>query len=186
LEIVAAPLACTAVDEFSIRPATRSQVGGELQKDCLHGLPRARRSPEQRGMTAPGVPIERGQVLDQAGAQGIEVNVTHELKEVGFLFDQDRLVSVLKEMSRPPMASIEADRIAGEEPAHGAGERDGAGSCQQMEMVGEQTPGEDGESCPATYLLQPSDEIMAVYIGAEDRLAIEAPHHDMVKGARRI
>ena len=42
-----------------------------------------------------------------------EVNIAHKLLEIEILLADDRLVSVLKKLSMPPISAVKPDRIAG-------------------------------------------------------------------------
>jgi len=93
-------------------------------------------------MAAPGVAVETCKVLDDAGAQGVKMDVADQLQEICFLFTHNRLVAILEKMADSTIAEIEGYSMAGEEATHEGGELGLAGSQKKMEMIAHQRPGE--------------------------------------------
>ena len=57
-------------------------------------------------------------VFDLPGTQGVQMYIADELKKVGLLFAQERLVTILKQVSVASVAPVKLLGIAGQEPAH--------------------------------------------------------------------
>ncbi len=57
---------------------------------------------------------------------------------------------------------------------------------QEVEMVGEQGPGQDVESCHLTDAVETANEIFAVGITAEYGLAVDPADHHMVQCASQV
>jgi len=75
-------------------------------------------------MTRPRTGAQGFDVVDQRRSDGVEVDVTNQLQEVGLLFDHDGLEAVLEEVAGAVVTSVGAERIAGKEPAHQSLQRD--------------------------------------------------------------
>jgi hypothetical protein len=67
--------------------------------------------------------------------EGIQVNVPDQLKKVGFLFAEDRLVAVLKKVARSFVPFVKRDRISGKETPHKRGYRNRTGTDEQMDVI---------------------------------------------------
>lgn len=92
-------------------------------------------------MAGPGILVELVHVLNHRGAQGIEVDVAHQLKQVGIVLAGQGFVAVLKKVSGALMATVEADGMAGQQPTHENAQIGAFGAQQEMGMVGNQGPG---------------------------------------------
>jgi hypothetical protein len=65
-------------------------------------------------MTGISISYKCATVVNELGSQGIEVDVPHELKEIGILFTEDRLVAILEERTMTPISLVETNSIPGE------------------------------------------------------------------------
>jgi hypothetical protein len=92
-------------------------------------------------VAAIGICIQSVKIRDQAGAQGIEVDVAHQLQKVSFLLAKNRFVSVSEQTALSAMSPVETHRIPGEQPAHGGGDGGAAVSKQQVKVIRNQGPG---------------------------------------------
>ncbi len=84
------------------------------------------------------------------------------------------------------MLPIERSGKAGEERPHVSGQGPRPCADEQGDMVGEEGPGVD---CQGTGFGQPAEAahpILPVAVISEDALPIDAPCHDMVRGARDV
>ena len=92
------------------------------------------------------------------------------------------------------MATVEGAGIPGEELSHGGGEGRAVRATalgrrradQEVQVVGEQRPGEDGEPGPADDLRQAGDEVGVIPVISKEQAALDAPHHHVVQGAGGI
>jgi hypothetical protein len=62
--------------------------------------------------------VKRSHVFDETGAKGVEMNVTHQLEQIGFFLADDGFITVLKEVPGAAVAAVEGDRITGQQSAH--------------------------------------------------------------------
>jgi hypothetical protein len=72
-----------------------------------------RAAPQHRTVPGPSVPVQRAEIPDQAGAEGIAVEIPDRLEEGGFRFDQAGRPAVLEEMTVALMAAMEGPGVAG-------------------------------------------------------------------------
>ena len=93
------------------------------------------------GMAAPLVFVQRLHIRHNVCAQGIEMNISDQFEQVGFLLADNGLVPVLENMPGAAMPSIESNGISGEQTAHELFELDASGAEQQVEMIWNERPG---------------------------------------------
>ena len=122
----------------------------------------------------------------KAGTNGVEVNVTDELEQVGTFLDQGVLESVLEEMTDATMAAVEGARVQTEPALHETGERDPAGAEQSVGMVWHQSPSVEGGTGLADELGEAVEKERAVAVGAEDPATLDPSHDDVVQSARIV
>jgi hypothetical protein len=79
-----------------------------------HVLPRLLVRSHEGAMTGISISYKCATVVNELGSQGIEVDVPHELKEIGILFTEDRLVAILEERTMTPISLVETNSIPGE------------------------------------------------------------------------
>jgi len=72
-------------EEGAIGPERAAFGPTEPREHVRPILPRVARAPQNPGMATPGVPVQVGQIRDQPRPQRIEVDVAHQLAEVGLL-----------------------------------------------------------------------------------------------------
>ena len=137
-------------------------------------------------MPAPGGALRAPQVRHQAGPEGVQVEVPHELQEVRLLLTNDRLVPVLEQMAHPAVAAIEGPAIAGEAGPHAPGQGRRPGPQEEVGMVRQETPSVDGHRAGRGLPRQAADELPSVAAIAEDRAPLDPPPHAVVKGSGPI
>ena len=96
------------------------------------------------------------------------MDVTGQFPQVGVLFAQDRLISVLEEVPMTAVSAIEINHIASEELPHALGDRLSAGLDQEMEMVGKERPGADHQAALSAKGGKTVQEIIPVLCVPED------------------
>jgi hypothetical protein len=109
------PLADSVRDIFPVGRHGLRRLGTKLAQDGSSGNAYVSRDPEIGPMTTPRV--FRG-VSDDPGAHGIEVQVTHQGKEVGVFVAKDCLVPPLKEVPDLSVSAIEVPDIRCPKPQH--------------------------------------------------------------------
>ena len=70
------------------------------------------------------------------------MDVAYQLQEIGLLFANNRLVPVLKQMTRTLVTDVEVYGIPGEQSAHKGRESVVSRTEKKVEVVGHQRPGE--------------------------------------------
>ncbi len=137
-------------------------------------------------MAGPGVPGEGPEVRHHPRPEGVQVEVADELQEVGLRLDHDGLVPVLEEVPDPLVAAIERPGVAAQQGAHAPGEGAGSRPDQEVGVVRQARPGEDGEGSALRERRQAPDEVPPVGVVPEDGAALQAPHHHVMERVRRV
>jgi hypothetical protein len=108
------------------------------------------------------------------------VDVPYELQQIRLLFHEDGLVPVLEEVARPLVAPIEGPGVSREEPSHGR--RQGPFPCpdQEMNVIGQEGPGDDRETSLGSDGREAVGPILPIGVIGEDGSSFDSPHHDMV------
>ena len=114
------------------------------------------------------------------------MEVAGQFQEIGLGFHHDGLVPVLEEVADPLVPAVEGAGVAREEGPHAPGERARARPHEEMGVVGEEGPGEDGPGALRRHAGEAGDEVRTIRVVAEDGPALEAAHPDMVQGVRGI
>jgi hypothetical protein len=161
-------------------------LAGKPPEDLGRCLPGPRDGPEQDAVAGPGGAIERAEIRHPLRPQGIQVEGTHQLQEIGLFFDDDGVVAMLEEMAAPRVAAGEGAGVPREEAPHGAGQRTGAGPREAVGMIREERPGKDAERLLLGELREARDNVGPVDVILENDPAFETPHHHMVEGSGGI
>ena len=127
-------------------------------------------------MSAPRIPREGREAAHNARPQRVEMDVAHELQEIGFFVHQGGAVAILHEVADPFMATVEGAGIPGQESSHCGGEDrlvwaiqlGRRRSNQEVQVVREQRPRKDGEPGPVDDLPQASDELGVILLIAKE------------------
>ncbi len=186
LELRAAALGRPGEHEGAVGPPGAAGGGVELRQDGPGVLPGRRAAPHEGGVPTPGVPVEAAHVRDQPGPQRIQVEIPHQLQKVRFRLHHDGFIPVLKEMAAPVVPAVEGAGVPREEGAHGVGQRARPRPDQQVEVVWEEGPGEDGDRARRGPGGQPLDEIGAIRVVPKDRSALDPARHHVVEDARGV
>lgn len=153
----------------------------EQAQDRVGCLPVVVDLAEDPGVPAPRKGTERLAVGNQPGTHGIEVDVANELEEVGFLLDDDGLEAVLKEMAVSPMAAVELAGVTAEDALQDPGNTAVPRSRQEMDVVGDQRPGEDIEIGTTATGRQALHEVGAIVIIAKDATTLDSTSNHMME-----
>lgn len=132
-------------------------------------------------MTAPRIVLSG---RDNARAYRIEVNIAHELKEIGIGVDQQGFISSLEEVSGPGARIIDPLGEPQGEILHNPGERDVIHLHNQMEMVAHQAEGMNTAMEFLDSMLEDQIEAITVAIVEEDRIASVAAEDDVIESGR--
>lgn len=119
---------------------------------------------------------------DDAGAEGIEVDVADELQEIGFLLAEDGLVAVLEQVAGPLMASVVPDRIGRQKAPHHLCKRVPSRPEEQMKVVRD-----EGEGVAVRLRLvkdhaEAVKKEVPVIIITEDHPPLDASRNDVMQG----
>jgi hypothetical protein len=137
-------------------------------------------------MARPGIAVEFREGLDHSGPEGIQVQVTDKLEEVRLFLYGHRFVPVLEEVPDAFVAPVKGAGIPSEEAPHGSAERPGPRPDEEMGVVWQEGPSVDGESLGLRERREARDEVGPIPVVAEDRAALQAADHDVMKDAWRI
>ena len=137
-------------------------------------------------MARPGEAVELPERRDTLRADGIQMEVADEFQQVGLLLHHDGLVAILEEMPHTFMAPVEGAGIAGEEGPHAARQGTRPRPDEEMGMVRQEGPGIHGPGPPLGQGAAPGEKVRPVRVVAEDRGALDPPHHHMVEGLGRV
>jgi hypothetical protein len=91
-------------------------------------------------MTTKLIPIKSFHVLHYPGAQGIEMDITHQFKKIRVFLTQYRFKTVLKKMASANMPTVEIQSMSGKKSLHYCGDGNAGGSKKQMKVIGHQRP----------------------------------------------
>jgi len=108
------------------------------------------------------------------------MDIPDKFQQVLILLTQHRFVSILKEISRPLMASVEGNGISGKNLPHEGAERMLAGSDEKMNVIVEQDPGVTERPGLREPFLKPIEKVFPVSIIKEDILPVQASDHHMM------
>ena len=114
------------------------------------------------------------------------MHVTDQLQQVQFFLAEDRLITILKQVSMSAMPAIESDGIASQKAAHDRGNGNRPGLQQQVKMIRDQRPGQAFGGCFGAKGRQVADEIVSIDIVLKDRTALDATTNNVVEGTRGI
>src|SRR3989454_7681449 len=160
--------------------------GGEIAEECqdpVTGEPRGRLVLVVEAMAAPVV----GEgISGQASFDRVEVNVAHDLEEVGVRIDEQALIATAKQGTVPPVGAVEPLSIQSVEVAHDAGQIAQRGLEEQVVMGGHAAVGKDLDLPSAVNVLEKVEEAVVIGVPKEDRPALQAAVHDMVVGAGKL
>jgi len=160
--------------------------GGEVREDRGRRLPRAGRPSHERAVPTPGVPVERREGGDHAGAERVQVEVADEFEQVPVLLHHDRFVAVLEEVAGPLVPAVERASVPGEQGPQIPAQRAGAGPDEKVGVIREEGPGVDGQGAGGRERRQPGEEIRPVGVVPKDRPPFDPTHHHVVEDARGI
>src|SRR2546427_6992799 len=160
--------------------------GGEIVEECQDPF-----TGEPCGclvlmVEAVATPVVGEGISGQAGFDGIEVDVAHDLKEVGVRIDEQALIATAKQGTVPPMGAVEPLSIQSVEVAHDAGQIAQVGLKEQVVMGGHAAVGEDLDLPAAVNVLEEVGEAVVIGRPMENRPTLQAAVHDMVVGAGEL
>lgn len=134
-------------------------------------------------MTAPGIGpwIERG---PQSG--GVEMEIAHQFQQVGVAIAENRLIAPLKHVAGLVVSAIVVLAVCELQRLHRPRERMGSGLQQQMDVVGHQDVGMEGDAVSAAIAFE-ALQIAGVIFGImKDRCPLVATDDHMIEGAWKI
>ena len=134
-------------------------------------------------MAAKWIGPQRIHIRNQLGSQRIQMNVPHQLEQIGIFLAQDRFVAVLKQVSMASMAPVEACGASGQQSPHHGGDWGLTGPQQKMGMIWYQCPCVTSGSGVLNNFTQPFEKTLSVLIIQKYFPAFNTPDNDMVKGA---
>jgi hypothetical protein len=135
----------------------------------------------QSAVAAVGILVQRFQILDDAGTQGVQMDIANQFQKVWIFLAQDGFIPVLKQAPMAFMPVIETDCVAGQKPAHNRGDGNVTGSQKKVEMIGDQRPGVTKRFTVADNPGQALDEIIAIIVIEKKLSPFYPPADDMVQ-----
>jgi len=168
-------------------PASRlTDFFPEKTEHCVDILTRYLGLTHEDRMPGPWVTFQLVNIVDNTCSNRIQVNISHKLEEVFVLIANDRLVTVLEEVSASVVAQVECDSIAREKTTHESRQGYLARTDEEMEVIGEKSPSEaDGVG----FLQQRGktlDEKAPVVIVQEDITALYTSNDYMLKESLNV
>jgi hypothetical protein len=133
-------------------------------------------------VAAPRVSVQFFDGLDNAGPQGIEMDVADKCQKVILFVAEDGFIAVFEQMACPFVAAVVVLCVPGEKSAHDAGYAVLAAPEKQMDVIAHQNPGVDGALSLAYIQTKALKEKASVLIVFEYCCFVDTPHHDMVQG----
>ena len=131
-------------------------------------------------------PVKAIRVVHQTGPKRVQMNIAHQLKKIGILLAEDRLVAILKQVPLAIMTQVEADCMACHQSSHDPGKGSSAGSQEQVKVVGQQRPGVTGRARLFENDPQSLQKRSSVLLIPEDRCSANTPGDNVVKRPRRV
>lgn len=111
------------------------------------------------------------------------MDIPDQFQQIKLLLAKDRFVSVLEKM---PVATVERDRISGQQPTHDRRDRGGAGVQQKVEVVGNQGPGKTAGRGIDKDSGKTGDEFIPVRIVGKYLAPLDTAADDVVQGAGSV
>ncbi len=109
------------------------------------------------------------------------MDVADKLAKIGFLLTKNRFIAVLKQMTVSTMTSVEISSIAGQQTAHDNGNRCQACFQQQMNMIGDQSPGVNWCFSFCKDITESFDKLIAILVVFKDFAFLDPSNDDVVK-----
>lgn len=131
-------------------------------------------------MAGPGVFVE---VRDQAGLEGVVVDVADKAREILFLINQNSLVAPAEKLAVMPVPTVEALSVHAADVAHDAVDVALRRAQEQMVMIGHQREGGDLRLEHVRDVSQQIDKCLVVRGIQKDILPPAATVHDVIPGA---
>ena len=172
--------------EGAIGRAGPAGLPREPRQDVGRCLPGAGHAAAKGGVACPGVALQLPQLANEAPAERVEMDVAHQLQQVGVLLDDDGSVPVLEEAAHPLVPAIEGSGVAGEQGSHAPGQGAGPRPHHKVGVVREQGSGVDGPGPALRQGREARDKIRPLLVIPEDDPVLDPPHHHVVQDARRI
>ena len=137
-------------------------------------------------MSAPGVGVQLLNRLYHAGTYRVQVDVTYQLKKIGVFFADYGLVTILEKMARTLMAKVEDNGITGEQSSHEYGKLCRMRTQQQMEVAGQERPGETSRPGLGKEFREPLHKQSTVIVIKEYVSPLDPSDDDMLKNVRYV
>lgn len=137
-------------------------------------------------MSAVAVGIELAERGNDPCPEGIQVDVADEVKQVGLLLAEYRLVAVLEKMTVAIVPSVKGACVTGQNATHHRSERHIAGLEEEVKMVREERPRIAWRTCFSEDAAEAIKKALPVGIIPKNRSALYPPAYQVVKGSRSI
>lgn len=131
-------------------------------------------------MPAPGVGIQFLDPRHYTGPNRIEVNIAHQLLEVGVFLTNYGFISILKKMAVASVAEVKADSVSRKEPCHDGCKGNESCPKEEMGVVGDEHPCVTGSFTWREEFGEALKEILPIPVVYENISALDTSDHDMV------
>ena len=139
------------------------------------------------GVAAVAGPAELARVGDHVGAHGVEFDVALAGEKIVLGLDGAGLVTAFPEGAAALVVAVDVLDVASAERLHELGGAFGGLRCdEQMDMVGHEGVGVDGAAPVGSRFLQPAEVAVAVLLGKEAGLAIDASLHEVLRNIGKL
>jgi hypothetical protein len=119
--------------------------------------------------------------LDHSGPDWIQMNVANQFQKINVCIHQDRLVTSLKKMARPPPAPVDPPRITKAEILKDSGKGSLLDSNREVSRIAHQAERMDAMAEPFDSFLQQEEKARPVPIVKENALSVVAPQDDVIQ-----
>ena len=100
---------------------------------------------------------------------------------LGKIMNRRLIIAILKQMTVSTMTSVEISSIAGQQTAHDNGNRCQACFQQQMDMIGDQSPGVNWCFSFGKDITESFDKLIAILVVFKDFAFLDPSNDDVVK-----
>ena len=152
-----------------------------MKEYVIDSLPGKGRRTYEGAMTGIWIAGESGKVCDNSCSQGVEMNITDELGEIGIFLTENGLIAILKKLAVPAVSFVEGHRMTGEKTGHHLMEGNRTGLKEQMSVIGEKRPCIAGGMGVSDCLSHSFDKTVFVNIVTENQPFFDSTDDDVVE-----
>jgi len=137
-------------------------------------------------MARPRVGPKGAEIRHKPGAERVEVDIAHQVFEVGILLTDNRFIAVLKEMSGTFVPAIKTGGVSGQKSCHNRRQRHCTGAKQQVCVFCKEHP--CVTDCPGfrKKIAAPSKKVPSIGKASKDGSPFYSSDDDMMEDSRSV